>query len=246
MNQLQKHILFFDFLENHYVSKNASNSSLNMVKKSDFVKEDKTIVRSSHPPLNTIIINYKETEINASPFKFAKLIDANNPVSNETKKIIEQNNFVNNSLHIIGQQLDHIEEKVGKPTSSELEKSLIDLPSQRKKLSLKTSQEKLSKVLLPVLLGPFQEKGKKLFLKKTQTLILHPLLRIKLFSIYQKLKDLLENSILCLLQKTGIQNLLLLTCNLKKEFSKLSFLFLLINFMNGTLMVYLNKKLLIK
>ena len=140
MNQLQKHILFFDFLENHYVSKNASKSSLNMVKKSDFVKEDKTIVRSSHPPLNTIIINYKETEINASPFKFAKLIDANNPISNETKKIIEQNNFVNNSLHIIGQQLDHIEEKVGKPTSSELEKSLIDLPSQRKKLSLKTPQ----------------------------------------------------------------------------------------------------------
>ena len=140
MNQLQKHILFFDFLENHYVSKNASKSSLNMVKKSDFVKEDKTIVRSSHPPLNTIIINYKETEINASPFKFAKLIDANNPISNETKKIIEQNNFVNNSLHIIGQQLDHIEEKVGKPTSSEPEKSLIDLPSQRKKLSLKTPQ----------------------------------------------------------------------------------------------------------
>ena len=58
------------------------------------------------------------------------------------KKIIEQNNFVNNSLHIIGQQLDCIEEKVGKPTSSKPEKPLIDLPSQRKKLSLKTSQAK--------------------------------------------------------------------------------------------------------
>ena len=246
MNQLQKHILFFDFLENHYVSKNASKNSLNMVKKSNFVKEDKTIVRSSHPPLDTVIIKFKGTKINASPFKFAELIDANNLVSNEAKKIIEQNNFVNNSLHIIGQQLDRIEEKVGKTTSSKPEKHFIDLPHQRKKLSLKTSQEKLSKVLLPILLGPFQEKGKKLFLKKTQTLILHPLLRIKLFSIYQKLKDLLENSILCLLQKTGIQNLLLLTCNLKKEFSKLSILFLLINFMNVTLMVYLNKKLLIK
>ena len=48
---------------------------------------------------------------------YIKLIGANNPVSNETKKIIEQNNFVNNSLHIIGQQLDRIEKKVEKPTS---------------------------------------------------------------------------------------------------------------------------------
>ena len=30
------------------------------------------------------------------------------------KKIIEQNNFFNNSLHIISQQLDHIEEKIKK------------------------------------------------------------------------------------------------------------------------------------
>ena len=98
MNQLQKHILFFDFLENHHVSKNVSKNNLNMLKKLDFVKEDKTIVRSSHPPLDIVIINYKGTEINASPFKFYEFIDANNPVSNETKNIIEQNDFVNNSL----------------------------------------------------------------------------------------------------------------------------------------------------
>ena len=58
------------------------------------------------------------------------------------KKIIEQNNFVNNSLHIIGQQLDRIEEKVEKLTFSKLEKPLIDLPSQKGKLRIKTSQAK--------------------------------------------------------------------------------------------------------
>ena len=105
-----------------------------MVKKSDFVKEDKTIVRFNHPPLDTIIINCKGTEIKASPFKFDELIDANNPDSNETKKIIEQKNFVNNSLHIICHQLDRIEEKVEKPTSSKPEEPLIDLPRQRKKI----------------------------------------------------------------------------------------------------------------
>ena len=36
--------------------------------------------------------------------------------------------------------------------------------------------------------------------------------------IYHKLKDLLEVPNPCLLQRTGIQNLLLLICNLKKSF----------------------------
>ena len=57
------------------------------------------------------------------------------------KKIIEQKIFVNNSLYIIGQQLDRIEEKVEKPISSiKTEKPLIDLPGQRQNLSLKTTQ----------------------------------------------------------------------------------------------------------
>ena len=61
-----------------------------------------------------------------------------------------------------------------------------------------------------------------------------------------EIKRFVGNPIPCLSQKTGIQNLLLLICNSKKDFSKPSFLFLLISFMNGTLMAYMNKKLLIK
>ena len=39
MNQLKKRILFFDFLENHYVSKDeVSKQHLNIIKKSNFVK----------------------------------------------------------------------------------------------------------------------------------------------------------------------------------------------------------------
>ena len=98
MNQLKKHILFFDFLENHYVSKDEdSKQHLNVIRRSNFVKEDKTIVRSSHPPL--------ETEVKASPFKIA---DAQTPIIS----IIEQKKFTNESLHVIGQQLNHIEEKI--------------------------------------------------------------------------------------------------------------------------------------
>ena len=70
MHKLQKHILFFDFIENYYVPKNISKNSLNMVKKSNFVKEDKTI---------------------------AEIIDVTPLFLLKQKKIIEPNFFVNNS-----------------------------------------------------------------------------------------------------------------------------------------------------
>ena len=46
-------------------------------------------------------------------------------------------------MHIIGQQLDHIESKIDEKTHvSKIEKPLIDLPSQREKVNFKTSQAK--------------------------------------------------------------------------------------------------------
>ena len=145
MNQLKKHILFFEFLENHYVSKDEiSKQHLNVIKKSNFVKEDKTIVRSSHPPLETILITTKKyevtkEEVKASPFKIAD--DQTRIVS-----LIEQNYFTNESLHVIGKQLDRIEEKIiektvslEKSVSVKTDKPLIDLPSQREKVMSKTS-----------------------------------------------------------------------------------------------------------
>ena len=83
MNQLKKHILFFDFLENHYVSKDeVSKQHLNVIKKSNFVKEDKTIVRSCHLPLETVLITCqnsqdRKTDVKASPFKF---VDDQSPI----------------------------------------------------------------------------------------------------------------------------------------------------------------------
>ena len=70
--------------------KKNSKNSLNMVKKSNFVKEDKIIVRSSHPPLDTFIINCKGTEIKASPFKISKIIDVNTPIPTKTKRSLNK------------------------------------------------------------------------------------------------------------------------------------------------------------
>ena len=66
--------------------------------------------------------------------------------------LIPQNNFTNESLHIIGQQLDCIEEKIGEKTPvSKLEKPLIDLPSQREKVNFKTSQAKTFDIVEKIL-----------------------------------------------------------------------------------------------
>ena len=158
MNQLKKHILFFDFLKNHYVSKDEVSKHLNVIKKkSNFVKADKTIFKSTHPPLETILITTKKDgvtkeEVKASPFKIA---DDQTPIVS----LIEQNNFTNQSLHIIGQQLDHIEENiVEKPVSEKsvsvkTEKPLIDLPSQREKVMFKTSQSKTLEIVEKMLSG---------------------------------------------------------------------------------------------
>ena len=94
--------MFFDFFENHYVSKDeVSNQHLNVIKKSNFVKIDKSIIRSSHSPLEPILKTTKKDEVTkedvkASPFKIA---DDQTPIIS----LIEQNNFTNQSLHIIGQ-----------------------------------------------------------------------------------------------------------------------------------------------
>ena len=55
-------------------------------------------------------------------------------------------------MHVVGQQLDRIEEKIVEKTAiSKPQKPLIDLPSQREKLSFKTSQAKTLKIVEKIL-----------------------------------------------------------------------------------------------
>ena len=94
----------------------------------------------------------QKTEVKATPFKIA---DDQTP----NTSIIEKNNFTNESLHVIGQQLYRIEEKIvertvsfEKPASEKsvfvkTEKPLIDLPSQREKVMFKISQSKMLEVV---------------------------------------------------------------------------------------------------
>ena len=66
----------------------------------------KEVVRSSHPPLEAITFDHRRKEVIASPFKV--VTDRHQPVD----KVIEQNNYTNQAIHVIGKQLDRIEDKI--------------------------------------------------------------------------------------------------------------------------------------
>jgi len=109
MNQFKKHILFFDFLENHYVSNDeVSKQHLSVIKKSNFVKaNDKSTIRSTHPPLETIVLTCqdKKTEVNATPFKIADDIPLLLVLLNKTTLLMNHCMLLVNSLTVLKKKL---------------------------------------------------------------------------------------------------------------------------------------------
>jgi hypothetical protein len=142
MQDLKREIYFFDFVDNYY----SKFKKLNVVTKSKWTKHDKTSVESSHPPKESILINVGKDGkdlVKASPFK----IPPTKPEKDEERKIIEQNNYTNKCLNVIGDQLDKIETKIDsintKPDSVKTEIPLIKSQELTTGLSLKTSQTKI-------------------------------------------------------------------------------------------------------
>lgn len=63
---------------------------INVITKKSWIKEDKTTTKSNYPPLETIILELKGTEVITSPFKIS--------TENEIKKVEEQNNYYRSML----------------------------------------------------------------------------------------------------------------------------------------------------
>ena len=59
MHQLQKHILFFDFIENYYVPKKISKNSLNMEKNQVLLKKIKLLFGLVICPLTRLLLIVK-------------------------------------------------------------------------------------------------------------------------------------------------------------------------------------------
>jgi hypothetical protein len=86
--------------------------------------ENKEVVHEEFPPYESIVISHRNHQLLASPIKNASLSDE---IKN-FEKIIEQNNYSNTYLKVIGAKLDRIENKIDpiKPTTKlNIEKPLF-------------------------------------------------------------------------------------------------------------------------
>ncbi|CAL9006292.1 unnamed protein product [Prunus brigantina] len=133
MRSARKEIHYLDFVESRYIS-----NELKTLTKEKWIKLDKSEVVSSHPPVEAILITPGTKTIVAAPFKIP------DPTDEPNKRLVEQNNYTNQSLVIVGKQLDKIEIKIDKLLPSPLklkpiDKPLVQFQELQPKFSLKTS-----------------------------------------------------------------------------------------------------------
>ena len=158
--EISSNVPFFEYFENHFEwHKNSC-----VITKTNWTTEDnkgnKKVVRSSHPPQEAITFQHHGSDIVASPFK--------HPTSQEKvfKKVIEQNNYTNQCLGVIGKQLVRIEDRIdnkvilqpGNPSKpiQTLEKPLVKLPITRQ-----TSLRPKDKTTLEIVSQKLEELVKK-------------------------------------------------------------------------------------
>ena len=138
MQDLRMNIHFFDFVENYY----PKLINLNVLTTSKKTKLDKTSIESTHPPKEIFLIKVENNLVKASPFKLPpKILE-----KDEERKIIEQNNYTNKCLNVIGDQHDKIENKIDSINTKQvpIETPLIKTQELKPGLSLKTSKTKTS------------------------------------------------------------------------------------------------------
>ena len=85
MKEILANVSFFEYFESHFEWHRKSC----VITKSNWTKENKEVVRFSHPPLENITIKYQGFEVVATPFR--KPSNEDKPV----KMVIEQNNYTN-------------------------------------------------------------------------------------------------------------------------------------------------------
>jgi hypothetical protein len=94
--------------------------------------ENKEVVHEEFPPYESIVVSHRNHQLVASPIKKVSLSDE----AKNFEKIIEQNNYSNTYLKVIGAKLDRIENKINpiKPTTKlDIEKPLFtphEIPSK--------------------------------------------------------------------------------------------------------------------
>ncbi|CAL9003020.1 unnamed protein product, partial [Prunus brigantina] len=133
MRSAKIEVNYLDFVESRYIS-----NELKTLTKEKWVKLDKSEVVSSHPPAEAILLTPGTKTIVATPFKIP------DPADEPNKRLVEQNNYTNQSLVVMGKQLDKIETKIDKllpsaPKLKPIDKPLVHFQDLQPKFGLKTS-----------------------------------------------------------------------------------------------------------
>ncbi|KAI5330982.1 hypothetical protein L3X38_021108 [Prunus dulcis] len=84
MRSAKVEIYYLDFIESRYMT----NDELKTLTKEKWKLADKSVVESSHPPVETIIIEHQKAPVPTTPFKTFESSDPH-------RKLIEQNNYTN-------------------------------------------------------------------------------------------------------------------------------------------------------
>ena len=82
--------------------------TINRTTKNWLKVESKETAHEEFPPYESIIINHRNQQLVASPMKYVSLSDE----AKNFEKIIEQNNYSNTYLKVMGTKLDKIENKI--------------------------------------------------------------------------------------------------------------------------------------
>ena len=104
MKRLRCDLEFFFWFEKTGRIENQTES-LNVIVTKWYTQRN-TVVESTTPPLEGLNISYANEVIKASPFKTKSERGAMTPQCKDIDRIIEQNNYTNQALHTISQQIE--------------------------------------------------------------------------------------------------------------------------------------------
>ncbi|GAV93009.1 LOW QUALITY PROTEIN: hypothetical protein CFOL_v3_36387, partial [Cephalotus follicularis] len=115
MIKIKAHIMFFDYLpiyknqqenKKYFTEEKIQKIFMNQKTTTTWLTSDNKIIEAIHPPSEKIQINVQNNQIQSAPFK---LQNETSITTQETNKIIEQNNYTNRHIQTLGSQLSRIE-----------------------------------------------------------------------------------------------------------------------------------------
>jgi hypothetical protein len=121
MNEMRTDIYFFPWFEHNYKQINTREiNTISRVKNSWIKLQTNEVVHEEYSPYESITLTHKGLQVVASPLKKASLSDDNKNLDN----IIQQNNFINTYIKVLGEKLKRIKNPINPLTFKNQEKEI--------------------------------------------------------------------------------------------------------------------------